>query len=256
MVSTPVAQRVGEREEVEVDFLRRFDPLAVGPLVRADPAYHLAKRAVDLILASVSLVMLSPLMLFIAILIRLDSRGPALFRQRRVGGRRWAHGGYAYWRRADFTCYKFRSMVQDADPQVHRAFIEGLIDGQVEASASGRAKFKLTQDPRVTRVGQFLRNTSLDELPQLINVVRGEMSLVGPRPDLPYAVEMYQPGWQERLACLPGITGLWQVQGRGDLSYVDMMHIDVEYARQRSFWLDLKLLVLTVPAVLSRRGAA
>lgn len=243
-------------EQIGRAILQRFDARAVSPLKRDRWSYYFAKRLLDLILAAVALVLVAPLMLLIALLIRLDSPGPAIFTQKRVGGRRWTLNGYAYWQRFEFTCYKFRTMVDGADPETHRAYIEALIEGRVGPGSVEGAKFKLSEDARITRVGRILRKTSLDELPQLINVIRGEMSLVGPRPDVPYSVELYKPGWDERLASQPGITGIWQTHGRGDVPFSEMVRMDIEYVRNSSLWLDIRTLVLTIPAVLTGRGAA
>ena len=146
-------------------------------------------------------------------------------------------------------------MVRDADPSPHHAYIKAFIEGRIEASDEAGAKFKLTGDPRVTQVGRLLRRTSLDELPQLLNVLKGEMSLVGPRPVPIYEAADYQAWHYERLMALPGITGLWQVQGRCQVSFEEMIRMDIEYARHQSLWLDLKILFLTLPAVISGRGA-
>jgi lipopolysaccharide/colanic/teichoic acid biosynthesis glycosyltransferase len=220
---------------------------------RRGALYFGCKRALDVALASALLALLLPLLLLIAIAIRLDSRGPVVFVQRRVGARRRAEGRRTVWEIRDFPVYKFRSMVDNADPAVHQAYIKAFVDGQVEGSGGGQ--FKLTNDPRVTRVGRVLRRTSLDELPQLVNVVKGDMSLVGPRPVPTYEVAAYQDWHRERLAALPGITGIWQVRGRCQVSFEGMVAMDIEYVRNKSLWLDIRLLFLTVPAVLSGRGA-
>jgi lipopolysaccharide/colanic/teichoic acid biosynthesis glycosyltransferase len=195
--------------------------------------------------ACVLLAAFAPIWAIIVVAIKLDSRGPALFRQERVGknGR-------------TFVFYKFRSMRVDCDDLIHREYVEALIRrGAPSAEDGGKKYFKLRKDPRVTRVGRFLRRTSLDEVPQLLNVLRGEMSLVGPRPPLPWEVEKYEPWQRARLLVLPGITGYWQVYGRSRVTFDEMVRMDLEYIRRASFWLDLKLLVLTVPAVLSAAGA-
>ena len=217
--------------------------------------YFVSKRGIDLGGAALLLLLLAPLLLLIAVLIKLDSPGPAIFVQERVGARRRTGRGAARWEIYPFRLYKFRSMVQNADPAPHAAFIAAFAAGTV-APGRGAARFKLTADPRVTRVGHLLRRTSLDELPQLLNVLKGEMSLVGPRPVPPYEVACYQPWQFERLAAQPGITGLWQVRGRSQLAFDAMIRLDIDYVRHRSLWLDLKLLALTIPAVLSTRGAA
>lgn len=193
------------------------------------------KRSMDLLLTTTILLGILPVLMVIAALIKLTSRGPVLFRQERcgLGGRR-------------FTCLKFRSMVDGADEK--KAEIEHLnrLDGPV---------FKTPEDPRVTRVGRFLRRWSLDELPQLINVLRGEMSLVGPRPPIPEEVERYEAWQKRRLSIKPGITCLWQVEGRSDVAFARWIQLDLWYIDHWSLWLDVKILLKTVPAVLSRKGA-
>lgn len=220
------------------------------------PFQYIMKRSLDVILATLLLVMLFPVMALIALAIKLDSTGPVFFIQERVGARRLSKKRRTVWEIRTFPLYKFRSMVQDADQSVHMAYIKAFIGGQVGSSENASSQFKLTKDDRVTRVGRFLRETSLDELPQLLNVLRGEMSLVGPRPVPVYEVEGYQPRHFERLAALPGITGLWQVQGRCQVPFEDMVQLDIDYIHKQSLWLDLKLLLLTIPTVLSKRGAA
>lgn len=242
-------------EQISVDLLRRFDPLALSPLVRDRASYFYTKRLLDLTLAPLLLMIISPLLALIALLILVDSGWPIIFTQTRVGAKRWNRDGYGYWQRSNFTCYKFRSMVKNADPAVHKAYIKAYVEGCVEASDGSGAKFKLSNDDRVTRFGRILRKTSLDELPQLVNVLRGEMSLVGPRPDVPYAVQCYRPWQYQRLAALPGITGLWQTNGRCNVSFDEMVRMDIEYINNQSLWLDIKILLLTIPAVLSAEGA-
>jgi lipopolysaccharide/colanic/teichoic acid biosynthesis glycosyltransferase len=215
-----------------------------------------ACRALDVAVSAVLLVVLSPVFLILTIAIRLDSSGRALYRQRRVGRNQ-----------KPFTVNKFRTMHSGAGHDAHREFVIGLIareqgksetQEQEQAQAGGGDSnfFKMTNDTRVTRVGRFLRKSSLDELPQLWNVLRGDMSLVGPRPPIPYEVEHYPPHWFDRFAVKPGMTGLWQVSGRSELALEDMIALDVEYARSRSLWLNLKVLARTVPAVFAGRGAA
>ncbi len=217
--------------------------------------YFAAKRGVDVILAGLLLILLSPLILVIAILISLDSAGPIFFTQERVGARRQSMGRQAIWMIRNFTMYKFRSMVQNADSSVHEAYIKDFVEGRAQATPENGGKFKLTNDPRVTPLGSLLRKFSLDELPQLINVLKGDMSLVGPRPVPPYEVACYGNGHHKRLAALPGITGFWQVKGRGRVTFEEMIRMDIQYVENASLWLDLKVLFLTIPAVLSRRGA-
>ena len=193
------------------------------------------KRAIDMTLSALALLFLSPFILLVALLIRLDSPGPALFRQTRVG-----RDGQT------FTLYKFRSMRREAEQELIR--IRDLNEAQ-------GLIFKIRDDPRCTRMGRFLRRLSLDELPQLYNVLRGEMSLVGPRPALPQEVEQYRDWHNKRLSVPPGITGLWQVMGRSDLSFDEMVMLDLFYIENWSLWLDLKILLQTIPTVLLGRGA-
>ena len=202
-----------------------------------------AKRLLDLVLAMVLSVILLPPALLIAAAIRLTSPGPALFRQDRIG-----RGG------RPFTMLKFRSMYTGCPDEPHREYVTGLVNGEREAAQEGA--YKLADDERVTAVGRWLRRTSLDELPQLINVLRGEMSLVGPRPPLPYEVEQYDSVQMRRLSAPPGITGLWQVSGRNQLSYRSMIQLDLEYIDRWSLLLDLGILARTVPVVLKNSGRA
>ncbi|HEV2729422.1 MAG TPA: sugar transferase, partial [Terriglobales bacterium] len=210
------------------------------------------KRIIDLVGSLLLLVLLSPVLAMIAAAVKLTSRGPVLFRQRRVG----EHG-------KPFTLLKFRTMHVNNDASEHKAYVRQLIAGQAvkqPTNGNGQRKgsgiFKLTNDARVTPVGSVLRRTSLDELPQLANVLLGEMSLVGPRPPLPYEVEAYAT-WHRRrlLEAKPGITGLWQVHGRCRVGFDEMVRLDLRYARDCSPWLDLKILLRTPRAVISGDGA-
>jgi lipopolysaccharide/colanic/teichoic acid biosynthesis glycosyltransferase len=203
----------------------------------------------DLIFAAVLLVVLSPLMAFIALMIRLDSPGPAVFLQQRIG--KWGR---------EFTMVKFRSMYRDADEEVHRKFASDYINGnghtKAESSAVEPAVFKPNGDHRITRVGKWLRRTSLDELPQLLNVLRGEMSLVGPRPAVPYEVEGYSRWHLQRLAVPPGLTGLAQISGRSGLTFEKIVRLDLLYIRRRSLALDMLILLKTIPVVLTAKCVA
>jgi lipopolysaccharide/colanic/teichoic acid biosynthesis glycosyltransferase len=204
-----------------------------------------ACRLVDLVGAAILLVALAPVLAVIAVAVRRESTGPALFRQRRVGlGQR------------EFTVNKFRTMADGASHDRHREFVLRLIAGERPEPHENGPRFKLAHDDRITRIGRFLRRTSLDELPQLWNVLRGEMSLVGPRPAILYEVERYPQAWLARFDVKPGITGLWQVSGRCELTLEQMIALDLEYVRRRSLWLNLWILARTVPAVLSSRGAS
>ncbi len=224
--------------------------------------YLVAKRVMDLAIVVLSMVFLLPLMVFIALLIKWDSPGPAIFRQERVTARRRVRNGQAYWEEIPFTIFKFRTMRMDAKSTIHRQFIEAYIAGDDKhmaelqsAQQAEDAKYKLVQDPRVTRVGSFLRKTSLDELPQFLNVLLGDMSLVGPRPPIPYEVELYLYHHHDRLRTVPGITGWWQVKGRSATSFEEMVRMDVDYIRRQSLWLDIKIIIMTVTAVANGRGA-
>jgi lipopolysaccharide/colanic/teichoic acid biosynthesis glycosyltransferase len=216
-----------------------------GALDAAGPLYPVAKRALDFVLSILLVAVLLPVFLLIVVIIRVTSPGAILFRQVRVG-----KGG------RPFVMYKFRSMVADADSQVHMAAVDRFFNGSVIDASSSRTPFKLVNDPRVTWVGARLRKTSLDELPQLFNVIRGDMSLVGPRPALPYEVARYSEHDRERLTVPQGMTGLWQVKGRSRVGYREAFDLDIEYIRRRSLLLDVKILVLTLPAVILCRGGA
>ncbi len=209
---------------------------------------RLLKRAMDIVSSILALTIVSPLFGIISIAIKLTSKGPILFKQERVG---------RYGLR--FKLLKFRSMKCVNDPSIHQEYVKRFISGKVEGEQAGQnqhAVYKITEDPRVTRVGKFLRKTSLDELPQFINVLKGEMSLVGPRPPIPYELEAYQI-WHRRrvLEAKPGITGLWQVNGRSRLKFDDMVRLDLQYAKTWSLWLDIKILLRTPTAVLFGTGA-
>ena len=204
-------------------------------------------------MGSLIAVVAAPLMAVIAVAIRLDTPGPALFRQIRMGARQSSDGS---WKPAEFEVFKFRSMHHGADESRHREYIEAFVNGEAhEVESPSGSTFKLNGDDRVTRVGRFIRRTSLDELPQIFNVLRGEMSLVGPRPVPLYEVEGYADHHMERFGCPPGITGTWQVYGRGRVTFEEMIEMDVRYVRTRNLWLDIKLLLATIPAALSGRGA-
>lgn len=217
--------------------------------------YLTCKRCMDVIIAGLLLILLSPVLLLIALLVKLDSPGPVIFKQERVGAKRRRLEAKVVWITRNFSFYKFRSMFQNADSSAHEAYIRAFVNGNAQASEESGGKFKLTNDPRVTRIGRILRKTSLDELPQLVNVLKGHMSLVGPRPVPPYEVACYRNGDHQRLAALPGITGLWQVNGRCQVPFEKMIEMDLEYIREASVWLDLKILLRTIPVVLSGRGA-
>jgi lipopolysaccharide/colanic/teichoic acid biosynthesis glycosyltransferase len=217
-------------------------PPAQPNAIPASPSGSVA-RVLDVVIAGTALIVLSPLMAVIAVLIRLTSSGPAIFRQLRLG-----------YLEQPFVLLKFRTMHIDCDDRVHREYVTSMLTQGQPRSDDG--VFKLAGDLRITRLGAFLRRTSLDELPQLINVLQGEMSLVGPRPALPWEVALYQdPRYRMRFQVKPGITGLWQVRGRNRLSMNQALELDVEYTMRRSLSLYLWILVMTVPAVLGGGGA-
>lgn len=195
------------------------------------------KRATDLVLAGLMLICLAPLFILVALAIRLDSPGPALFRQRRVG-----RGGQ------EFTMLKFRSMLAGSTPEAHHRYVTQLATAAT-GTASGDLR-KLTEDPRVTRVGAIIRKASVDEWPQLFNVLAAQMSIVGPRPAVKYELELYRPEHFKRFEVRPGITGLWQVSGRSRLGFNEMLDLDVEYVRRHGFGYDLWLMLRTPLAVL------
>jgi len=203
------------------------------------------QRGFDVLFALTLILLLSPILIGVALAVRIDSRGPAFFRQRRVG----------YLER-EFTLFKFRSMRVDADPQGHQEYVTALIKGAESNPNGGRENlYKLAVDNRITGVGRWIRKWSLDELPQLFNVVRGDMTLVGPRPAIPYEVAEYPSWYRERFTVKPGLTGYWQVSGRSERTYEEMVRLDIEYAKRRNLSLDLSILLKTPWVVLSRKGA-
>ena len=253
---------IGRKQRVEFRFAPSLfnvlpqktsvEQIGVLPMVRLfreplSDAEKFVKRASDIIISSIALIVLSPFLLLIYLLIKLNSRGSVLFKQERVGmdGR-------------IFLCYKFRTMRADADERIHREAYRKNIEGSREANAGNDENpvfGKVKNDPRITGVGKFLRRTSLDEMPQFLNVLKGDMSVVGARPPIPYEVEDYDIRHRKRLDMKPGITGLWQVSGRNRLAFEEMVRIDLFYIENWSLWLDLKIILLTLPAVLRGDGA-
>ncbi|MFT5074443.1 MAG: lipopolysaccharide/colanic/teichoic acid biosynthesis glycosyltransferase [Patiriisocius sp.] len=201
------------------------------------PDYQQCKRGIDALAAGLGLVLITPLSGLLALAIKLDSPGPVFFSQTRVG-----HCGRL------FKCWKFRSMYTDAEKSRESLMHMNEMDGGTT--------FKIQQDPRITRVGRIIRKTSIDELPQLWNVLLGDMSLVGPRPSIPKEVDSYSAYDRQRLIVKPGITCIWQVSGRSNIAFYEQVSLDVRYILRRSFWLDLLLLLRTIPAVLRGRGAS
>lgn len=256
-------------------------PIFVGQgqqLATADRrVYYLTKRVMDVGIAALLLILLSPVMILVGILIFIYSPGPIFFIQERVGARRHTHGKTVTWEPVTFRCFKFRTMKQNADPAVHKAYVQALIrkDEAAMAAAQQRAKSarpasgsppnpgkdaasqprKLTEDARIIRPGKIVRKLSLDELPQLFNVLRGDMSLIGPRPAIPYEVEVYQPWHMLRLRAQPGISGLQQVMARSTRDFDEQVKFDIEYIEHQSLWLDLKIAINTPLAIIFGKGA-
>jgi lipopolysaccharide/colanic/teichoic acid biosynthesis glycosyltransferase len=210
---------------------------------------RIVKRGMDIVGGAALLLILSPVLAIIALAIKLNSKGPVIFEQERLGqfGKR-------------FKCLKFRTMYANNDPKIHREYVQRFIGGQLAGQQNNNGAepvvYKITNDPRVTPIGRFLRKTSLDECPQFWNVLRGEMSLVGPRPPVPYEFEVYD-FWHRRrvLEIKPGVTGLWQVSGRSRTCFDDMVRLDLRYSQSWSLWLDLKILLATPLAIFTGDGA-
>ena len=203
---------------------------------RSNVLYEVIKRIIDIVASFTGLIVLSPLMLVVSILIKLESKGEVIFKQKRVG----LNG-------KEFYMYKFRSMVINAEE------LKEQLESQNEMSGP---MFKIKDDPRITKVGKFIRKTSIDELPQLINVIKGDMSLVGPRPSLPKEVEEFETWMRERLEVKPGLTCIWQVSGRNNIDFEDWMKLDIKYVRERSFKLDIKLILKTVLVLFGDKNAS
>ena len=215
-------------------------------MIEFSPCYLRAKRVLDVIFTLLMLPLLGVVMAIIALLIRLDSDGPVFFRQKRIG-----QNGVV------FEMLKFRSMYINTDDSTHRQAIEQYMNGKsLNGEAENDMMFKLYDDPRVTRIGRVIRKMSLDELPQFFNVLQGTMTLVGPRPPLPYEVELYSARHMLRLCGKPGLTGPWQIYGRSRVPFGDMVEMDIAYLQQQSIWLDLKLIFLTIPVMMLGRGGA
>jgi lipopolysaccharide/colanic/teichoic acid biosynthesis glycosyltransferase len=213
-------------------------------IIYTNPSYLRAKRVLDIVFSLLILIPLSIVIAVFAILIRIDSKGPIFFRQKRVG----KNG-------VQFDMFKLRSMYVDSDDSFHRESIKQYMNGgALNDKVNADNLYKLVDDPRVTGIGRFIRKFSIDELPQFINVFRGEMTLVGPRPPLPYEVEEYDSHHWIRLSGKPGLTGTWQVYGRSRVPFQTMVEMDIEYLGEQSILQDLKLIALTLPVMLKGRG--
>jgi lipopolysaccharide/colanic/teichoic acid biosynthesis glycosyltransferase len=242
--SSGARRRSERRLRVVAEPSGRIDPTARQTPLRSWVS-RATKRSFDVVISSFALLILSPVLLGIGLLVALTSRGPSLFRQVRIGKDE-----------RPFTMFKFRTMIDGADDGAHRAFVTNMFDSGSDATAGSEyGVYKLTDDPRVTRIGASLRRFSLDELPQLLNVLNGTMSLVGPRPALPWEAELFKPEYRPRFAVRPGITGLWQVSGRNTLSMPEALKLDLEYVRRGGLGMDLVILFRTLPAVLDGGGA-
>jgi lipopolysaccharide/colanic/teichoic acid biosynthesis glycosyltransferase len=214
------------------------------PIISFDPGYLRAKRVLDIVLTLLLLPILGIIGAIVVVAVLLDSKGPILFPQRRVG----KNG-------VEFVMLKFRSMEIHSDEEPHREAIKQYMNGQkLNGGTTSDLAYKQVNDPRVTGVGRFIRKTSLDELPQFWNVLRGEMSLVGPRPPLPYEAELYSSYDWLRLAGKPGVTGFWQIYGRSRVTFQEMIEMDMAYLQRQSLWEDLKLIVLTLPVMIKGKG--
>lgn len=254
--SAPVGD---ERSKVPLRVLN--EERLIPDLYGRSSAHHFFKRAIDLLGAFLLSLLFLPLIPIIIVAIWLDSGRPIFYTQQRIKARRVRVGDRWAWRLEPFTFFKFRTMYDGAAASTHEEYMAAYIAGDEDELSKLRPgdkegpTYKLSEDSRVTRVGRVLRSSSLDELPQLWNVLLGDMSLVGPRPPIPYEVAMYRPEDMARFASVPGITGMWQVSGRSELSFDTMIALDVDYIRRQSVGLDLLILLRTIPAVFSRKGA-
>jgi lipopolysaccharide/colanic/teichoic acid biosynthesis glycosyltransferase len=244
-------------------FKQSINPISEPILITCSPLlkqiYYGAKRSLDLVIASFVLVLCLPFLIAVAILIKIDSPGPVFFKQERMGALRHKDKGKTRWRETPFICWKFRTMFDKSSPALHQAYIKAFIQkDQDEMARLNHGEIgvcKLIKDPRVTRMGCFLRKTSLDEFPQFWNILLGEMSLVGPRPAIPYELEHYKPWHHLRFQAKAGLTGSWQISARSAVDFDQMVKLDMDYIQRQSFWLDLAIILKTPWAVLSARGA-
>lgn len=246
-------------KEITAESARRYPSEILRPAVEGRVVFYVLKRIGDLFLAGILLLVLLPVMLLIAIAILVYSPGPIFFSQERVGARRTRMGKTYFWKQENFRCYKFRTMKLNADPSVHKDYVQALISNDQkklsEIQGQDTKIRKLLNDPRIIRPGRFLRKFSLDELPQLWNVILGDMSMIGPRPAIPYEIDLYKPWYYRRLEAQPGITGLQQVKARCITDFETQVEYDIEYVDNQSLWLDMKIALQTPLAVISGRGA-
>jgi lipopolysaccharide/colanic/teichoic acid biosynthesis glycosyltransferase len=246
------------RTEIDSDTFLEDDPNIVR-LVENRKVYYIVKRVMDVSIALALLIILSPLLILICLAIAIYSPGPIFYLQERVGARRIVRGKSTYWKKETFYCYKFRTMAVNADNAIHQAYVQALIENDKEKMSALQGEStqirKLVNDPRVTRPGKLLRKLSLDELPQFWNVLRGDMSVVGPRPAIPYEVEMYKPWHLRRLEAQPGITGLQQIIARSTADFDQQVQLDIDYIEHQSIWQDIIIILKTPFVILSTRGA-
>ena len=246
-------------KETRFELIPKYALDTLYPVARGRSRYYITKRMIDILISSLLLVLLTPLMILVAIMIFVYSPGPVFFVQERVGAKQQRDGRRSFWKKVTFRCYKFRTMKINADPAIHQAYVKALIANDREKMDALQGEVtetrKLIHDPRIIRPGVLLRKWSLDELPQLWNVLRGDMSLVGPRPAIPYEVKMYKPWHLERLQAQPGITGLQQVRARCTTDFDEQVHLDIQYVENQSIWLDFKLMLQTPLAIVSTKGA-
>jgi lipopolysaccharide/colanic/teichoic acid biosynthesis glycosyltransferase len=245
--------------EFQLEMFQKYDPDFLCFVPEGREGYYFIKRVLDFSIAMVLLIFLFPIMLLVGVLIFVYSPGPIFFSQERVGALRQSYKAYKYWKRTSFRCYKFRTMKINADPAIHQAYVKALIENNQEQMDSLQGEVtktrKLVHDPRIIRPGRLLRKLSLDELPQFWNVLRGDMSIVGPRPAIPYEVDVYKPVHLHRLEAQPGITGLQQVSARCTTDFDQQVQYDIEYIKNQSLWLDLKIMVKTPLAIIFAKGA-
>ena len=247
------------QNDILLSSIQKSDPNALGVAANDRAVYYAVKRTMDIAIAFILLVLFSPMMLIVAALIFVYSPGPVFFVQERVGAKRIGYGQYSYWKKYNFRCYKFRTMKINADPSIHQAYVKALIENDLEQMTALQGAptqpRKLVNDSRIIRPGKLLRKLSLDELPQLWNVLIGDMSLIGPRPAIPYEVDMYQPWHLRRLEAKPGLSGLQQVTARCVVDFDTQVQLDIDYVEKQSLWLDLIIMLRTPLAVFSTSGA-
>lgn len=247
------------QDEIKLISTQASETYILHPAIVGRNMYYAIKRVADVMLASCLLLVLLPLMFPIAIAIYLYSPGPIIFAQERVGVKRIRRGKSDYWMQKNFRCYKFRTMKINVDSSIHQNYIRALIENDQkqmsEIQGQDTSIRKLINDPRIIRPGKFLRKFSLDELPQFWNVLCGDMSVIGPRPAIPYEVAMYKPWHLQRLEAQPGITGLQQIKARCTANFDEQVELDLEYIKCQSLWLDIKIALKTPLAIISGRGA-